>query len=353
MSNLEQLVEQVYYPPRKSAGWSFETFTGRGETRYFSYGRYALRAALVSIGVGKGDSVLVPAFICRDLLAAINTLGATPLYYGVSKDLQLEDTPESLPGARSIVAVNYFGFPQDLSPFKVYCDRTGAILIEDNAHGLLSRDALRCPLGCRGDLGIFSLRKTIALPNGAALVLNNKDKVNIKLLPQEPFTHQKWALSFRLKVAVRKMHPLVGVFFPRLLILLIRQLRKMRTGSEIAPSPPDAEYQMPESASPCGDMIKFLSTVDADEEIRRRRELYLALEERIKSAGGLPVFENLPAYVVPYVFPFYAYGENIVAVKHMLGKLGLECHPWPELPDAVIRNAPEHYKNVWMVNFLW
>lgn len=352
VNTLTQLVEQVYYPPRRDSGWSLEAFLGQGEIRYFSYGRYALQAALTAIGIQQGDGVLVPAFICRDLLAAINSLGATPLYYPVGRGLQMAELPDYLPNARAIVAVNYFGFPQDLASFKAYCDRTGAVLIEDNAHGLLSRDEAGCPLGSRGDLGIFSLRKTFSLPNGAALVLNTA-KGNIKLRPQEPFSHRISPHSFRVKVILRKLYPAVGVGLPRLLTLLGRRLRKLRTGNEIPPSPPDAEYQMPGSASPSGELASILAGVDADEETRRRRDLYLALEEIIKGAGGEPVFEMLPRHVVPYVFPFYASGEQVASVKRVLEELRLECHPWPDLPDVIVAQAPEHYKKIWMVNFLW
>ncbi|MDP2815072.1 MAG: hypothetical protein Q8O19_00150, partial [Rectinemataceae bacterium] len=147
--------------------------------------------------------------------------------------------------------------------------------------------------------------------------------------------------------------PVLGWRGARLFTSLGRRLRKIRTGHEIAPSPPDGEFQMPENASPCKELMGTLASVDAEGEASRRRALYLALEETIKGAGGEPVFEQLRPHVVPYVFPFYASEEQAGAVKRALEKLGLECHPWPELPDAVMPQAPEYYKKVWMVNFVW
>ena len=70
---------------------------------------------------------------------------------------------------KALLAVNYFGFAQDLAPFREYCLRTGATLIEDNAHGFLSKDTSGVLLGTRADLGITSIRKTFRLVNGAAL----------------------------------------------------------------------------------------------------------------------------------------------------------------------------------------
>lgn len=352
VNSLARLIKQVYFPLRGDKGWSLEAFLKQGDIRYFSYGRYALREALIIIGIQKGDAVLMPAFICRELLAAINSLGACPMFYTVGKDLGMAEHPEGLPDARAILAVNYFGFPQDLAPFKAYCTRTGAVLIEDNAHGLLSCDELGQPLGTRGDLGIFSLRKTVALPNGAALILNFAQD-RIKLSPQEPFSHQPLARSFRVKQLLRTLSPVLGWRSARLFTSLGRWLRKIRTGHEIVPSPPDAEFQLPENALPCKELIDTLASLDAEGEARRRRELYLALEETIKGAGGEPVFERLPLHVVPYVFPYYASDEQAITVKKTLEKLGLECHRWPELPDAVMHQAPDNYKAVWMVSFIW
>mgnify|MGYP003896109965 FL=1 len=74
-----------------------------------------------------------------------------------------------------MLAVNYFGFAQDLSPFREYCSTTGATLIEDNAHGFLSKDSAGNLLGTRADLGITSIRKTFRLVNGAALYVSSEE----------------------------------------------------------------------------------------------------------------------------------------------------------------------------------
>lgn len=353
MSTFDHLVEQVYDPPHCASGWSIESFLGAGEVRYFSYGRYALRESLLVSGVRQGEKVLLPAFVCRDLLAAIHSLGAIPSFYSVEgKSLNMADIPDDLPAAHAIVAVNYFGFPQNLEPFRRYCHRTNAVLIEDNAHGLLSRDESGKPLGTRGDLGIFSLRKTIPLPNGAALFLNPVQN-DMKLGPQQPFSNQPLPWSYRMKQLMRILSPVIGWRGVRLVNFLGRRLRKARTGYEIAPSPVDAEFTMPENASPCKELMNALASFDDEKEAYRRRALYLALDETIKGAGGVPVFPGLPDHVVPYGFPFYSPRNQIEAIKQALREVGLDCYIWPELPREIVPNAPVHYRSIWMVNFVW
>lgn len=352
MSSLVRLVEQVYCPPRKNAAWSLAAFVGRDELRYFSYGRHALRAAFVAIGIRKGEAVLTPGFICRDLLSAIYSLGAVPLYYPVGRDLQMIGTPDDLPVARAIIAVNYFGFPQNLAPFNAYCDRTGAVLIEDNAHGLFSRDETGAALGARGMAGIFSLRKTVPLPNGAALLLNPGGRnwpLPSPILPSDA----NLSRAFRVKRGLRHLVPLVGVGLPRWVTGLERRLRKLRSGYEIAPPAPDAERVLPENAAPCRELMEMLAEVDVEQEIARRRELYLALDSLIRAAGGEPVFGRLPQHTSPYGFPFYCSESQVGKVKKMLSEIKLECHRWPDLPDEIAPQAPEYYKSVWLVNFVW
>ena len=96
--------------------------------RYFSLGRFAMKEALVACGVGENSSVMLPSFICRDVLAAINELGAIATFYDVDKKLEpigLDSSPKS----KAIIAVNYFGFPQNLEPFKKYCTSSGAKIV--------------------------------------------------------------------------------------------------------------------------------------------------------------------------------------------------------------------------------
>src|SRR5581483_6103533 len=125
----------------------------------------ALRAARIK----GGDAVLLPEFICRDVLASLHAVGADAVWYPVSSDLLPASSPATWPQARALLAVNYFGFPQDFEPFRAYAARTGAVLIEDNAHGFLSRDQTGRWLGTRGCAGLFSIRKSLPVPDGAAL----------------------------------------------------------------------------------------------------------------------------------------------------------------------------------------
>jgi dTDP-4-amino-4,6-dideoxygalactose transaminase len=133
-------------------------FTDACAFRFFSLGRFALVDGLRALDFAPGAFVLVPAFICRDLLAAIHAVAAVPIFYSVNQRLEPNDPSEAWPSGAEVLAVNYFGFAQDLSPFLGYCKRTGAILIEDNANGFLSAETSGTLLGARGDFDLIRMQ---------------------------------------------------------------------------------------------------------------------------------------------------------------------------------------------------
>ena len=320
--------------------------------RFFSYGRYAILEALTLSGVGKGEVVLLPEYICRENLSAINALGARVEYYPVGKDLRPSAPLDTLPKAKAVLAINYFGFPQDLSQFETYCHKTGAILIEDNAHGFLSRDKDGAYLGTRGDVGIFSFRKSIPLVNGGGMVVNHSEKT-LPLSPQLPFVNNVEPRMFRIKKFLRYLPRwnLTGLLYA--LIGLDRAVKKFRTGSDYVKSADDAELVLPGKPEPDSNLLNALKSLDLDCEISRRRLLYSEIEKLVGNNGGTPVFPHLPEAVVPYCFPFHSSLESIEEIKRTLKKHYLDCYLWPELPSEIEQKAVEHYKSVWTVNFIW
>lgn len=350
--NYKKRIRQIYLPMQRGEYWRFEDIIGHKNIRYFSFGRHALSEGLVISGIKERDKVLLPGFICRDLLASINSIGALPLYYEVDKKLKICTAPEDLPDAKAILLVNYFGFPQGLAPFREYCNRTGAILIEDNAHGLFSQDEDGKLLGTRGHIGIFSFRKTIPIPNGAALVINNSD-IAYKLKPQIQFNGKYEPASFKIKQGLRRLVPLIGATSIQSATSCVRYFRKLRTGYEIYPSMSDDENILPAQVSPCANLFSYLSSVDIGEEKVRRRELYNWVDTLLKHLDCEPVFGTLPERVVPYGYPFYAKPSEIHMIKTIFKKQSLQCIQWPDLPEAVKPVSPEHYRKMWLVQFLW
>lgn len=334
---------------------NFEQWLQQGTpaaTRFFSLARHALVEALRLAGVGRGDSVLLPEFICRDVLAALATLGAQPVWYRVSANLAPADPPDSWPVARAFLVVNYFGFPQALEPFRTYAARTGALLIEDNAHGFLSRDAAGAWLGLRGDAGLFSLRKTLPLADGAALVVGNVELTE-RLPPQLIAGGDGYAPAVRWKARLRRL-PLLGVTAQVVVTALVRGLRRYHSGHAIAPSVPAAECVIPHPPVPHAGLMEALAQLNVEAEIARRRTCYIQAERAAHGCGIAPLFPRLPPLVAPYCFPFRAGpGAALECIRRWATRRGFDLISWPDLPGDFAATAPTHYRDVYLVNFLW
>lgn len=319
------------------------------KVRYFSLGRHALLASLEILQIKKGDLALIPGFICRDLLAAFHELGVGLVFYEVNRSME----PVRLPvekGIRVVVAVNYFGFPQNLMPFRNYCLEFDALLIEDNAHGFMSRDETGALLGSRGDIGFFSIRKSILLPDGAMLMLN--DDRFFKNLPVQPdFRKDMLPLSYWMKKFFVKIEHNLGIRFMFYGKNLVRGLRKLLIGYSIVPSSPGFEFNIPMGPSAHECLLKELQRLDQNKEILRRRKLYEEVSTVFNSINVRPVFKNLPAHVVPYGFPFFAYDRDTTIAINLARKLGLDCAYWPDLPSEIEGNAPDHYCSLLIVYF--
>ncbi len=319
--------------------------------RLFSLGRHALAEALRAAGINAGDKVLLPEFICRDVLASLSAVGAKVVWYPVADDLSPASPAEAWPEAKAVLAVNYFGFPQPLELFRVYAGRTGALLIEDNAHGFLSRDGSGRWLGTRGDAGIFSLRKTLPLADGAALFVFNGKMAQALAEPVVP-VGRGYAPSGVWKTTLRRI-PVAGIRTANALTGFARLLRRLRSGHAIPPPDENAEYSIPYPPAANSGLLAGLSFLDVQEEIERRRALYRQAEIAALSLGIVPLFAALPPLVSPYGFPFRTDRESTLdRMRHWAKGRGVELIHWPDLPRAIEKRLPVYHHTLWLVNFL-
>ncbi len=340
------LVSTVYSPPRAKTPWRLEDLFAPAALRFYGHGRNALTEAL-KLADAAGSRVLMPSFVCRDLLSAVKAAGAEPAFYGVKADLTPEEDPSRWPDAKAAIAVDFFGFPQDLSPFEAYARRSGAVLIEDAAHALFSRDAAGRLLGSRAPLGILSLRKSLPLPNGGALVAADP-ALAARLPPQLPFE----AVPGRrpsLKAAAR---PFLGLFGARAAHAGLSGLRALRgDASGHVGADPESERVLPEPASPCPELERPLVCADPKIEASRRRALWALCDGLGRKAGLSPIFPSLPDGVVPYGWAFRA--KDLTVARSVFAAEGLTTLPWPDLPSAILPSASERDKTAALVHFLW
>ena len=135
----------------------------------------ALHLALVLLGVGPGDEVVVPSL---SFIATANVAveaGAVPVFADVDPST-LNLTPESVeraltPRSRAVIVVDQAGTPADLDAIGEVCGRAGVPMVEDAACALGATYRGR-PVGGGGGLAALSFhpRKVITTGEGGMLL---------------------------------------------------------------------------------------------------------------------------------------------------------------------------------------
>jgi hypothetical protein len=138
----------------------------------------------------------------------------------------------------------------------------------------------------------------------------------------------------------------------RLLRHTTRALRKITSGNALPQSSYLSEINLPDDTRPHQDSIDHYKSLNQEIEIRRRRNLYSLVQQKLTSAPIQPIFTSLPEGVAPYGYPFFCESADLPEVERSLGKLSVEVINWPDLPSAVETGAPGFYQQVRLVNFL-
>ncbi len=334
----EAWVESVYCPPEARTPWSLAQLLAPAPVRYFGLGRIAMSAAFSAGGLKRGDTVLFPEFICAEATYAATTLGCQVSYYPVRPDLTPATEQKDWPKASAVVAVDYFGFAQDLTPFRYYVERTHALLVEDNAHGLFSRATDGSWLGLRADAGVFSFRKTIALSHGGALAIPPGSRIPA---PDQGLYQHDLPTRWRVKESLRAFGRVVGAS-------KLRALHRFGKGGGAGGGDRVEELALPPVA-----LAGPLTIGDPELEVERRRALYQWCDEKARPLGAKPVFPALTAGAAPFTYAYRAPAGADETIEASLDASGLDVFRWPQLPPELEKGSPAHYRDVRCVRFLW
>lgn len=137
----------------------FATWAGTDYAIALANGTVALDLALVALGIGEGDEVIVTS---RTFLASVSSIvnaGATPIFADVDLDSQ-NFTGQSIeavltPRTRAVICVHLAGWPCDMDPIMELAAQHDLMVIEDcaQAHGAYYKGR---PVGSIGHIGAWS-----------------------------------------------------------------------------------------------------------------------------------------------------------------------------------------------------
>ena len=138
-------------------------------------GTLALHLAMLALGIGPGDEVIVPTLTYVASANAVTYTGATPVFADsdpLTWQVDAADVERKIgPKTKAVMAVHLYGHPCDMTALRALCDQYGLFLIEDCAEAIGSSWEGRAA-GSLGDIASFSFfgNKTLTTGEGGMLV---------------------------------------------------------------------------------------------------------------------------------------------------------------------------------------
>lgn len=321
------------------------------QIKFLYKARVGIRLACELLGIGHGDEVLVPSYNCGTEVDALCASGASISLYRINKDgyIDCDDLKDRINiNTKLIFVIHYFGFPQQLEQVRNICHNYGLFLMEDCALSLFSSNN-SYKLGSVGDVAVFSFPKTLPVPDGAIIQVNN---------PSFSLEGKQLRRSYYPEV-IKRILPIIKQNFlrdisgTRILFSLFWSLLKKRNlhtekakqeTSEFPDMPKDYYYHQNLNDRRMSVISQYMLTGFDVKYVRKRRrdnfKRYLKLlpEESLV----IPLFSELPDDVCPLYFPVIV--DRCREVCRDLNSLSIcainwwymfhKNLPWGDFPDA-------------------
>jgi len=175
-----------------------------------SSGSAALDAAVVALGIGPDDEVIMPAFTIISCAAAIVRAGAVPVLVDsdpLTWNIDVAKIEQRLTNkTKAIMVVHIYGLPTDMDPILDLACRYSLLVIEDAAqmHGQTYRSR-QC--GSFGAVSTFSFypNKHVTAGEGGMIVTDDSQVAercrslrNLCFKPEQRFVHDELGWNFRM-----------------------------------------------------------------------------------------------------------------------------------------------------------
>ena len=188
----------------------FAKFLGVKHAITTTNGTTALHLAILTLGIKKGDEVILPSHTMMSSATAIVYTGATPVLVDVERDSWNMDVSQIEKKinkrTKAVMPVHIYGHPVNMDPIIALAKKYHLYIIEDAAESTGAEYKGRMT-GTIGDIGCFSFyaNKIITTGEGGMMVTDN-DKIanHARLLkdmahsPQKRFLHKEIGFNFRM-----------------------------------------------------------------------------------------------------------------------------------------------------------
>ena len=303
----------------------------------------AMHLALVALGIGPGDEVLVPDFTFPATANVVVQQGAVPVLVDVEPgtyNVDPTDLARHLTGrTRAIMPVHLFGLSADLDPCLAFAREHGLAVIEDAACAIGATYKGRA-CGSFGDVGCFSFhpRKVITTGEGGMVVTDRADLAERFQLFRSHggvraagrFTFEEAGFNYRLS----DVHAALGTVQMRRLPEIVTRRRALaaRLTERLAAVP---GVNPPVEPAWAGHIFQAY-VVTVDDGLDRDGLVALLRERGIESTIG-----TYALHAQPFFGRAYGYREGQLPCSAGIARQSLALPLFPQMSDAQVDRVAE------------
>ena len=215
-------------PEVKKLESQFSKLVGERECVAVNSGTSALHLALLSLGVGPGDEVIVPSFTFAATANSVALTGAKPVFVDIDP-LTFNIDPEQITTAitartKAIQVVHLYGLPAKIDVIQAIAKKHNLLIIEDAAQAHIAQINGQ-PVGTFGDAAAFSFypTKNMTAGEGGMVVLKESSVARLCRLYRNQGMEQRYkneVVGFNYRMT--DIHATIG----------IQQLKKLDSWTE-------------------------------------------------------------------------------------------------------------------------
>jgi perosamine synthetase len=303
-------------------------------------GTVALHLALVALGIGAGDEVIVPTLTYIASVNAITYTGATPVFCDSLRStwqMDPDDVERQItPRTRAIMVVHLYGQPCDMDRLMEIARRHRIFVVEDCAEAFGSRYKDR-HVGTFGDVSTFSFfgNKTITTGEGGMVVTNDKT------LRERLFHFKGQGLAAHREY----WHDVVGYNYRMTNICAAIGLAQLEQADKFISQKRNVAQWYREGLEGSGveihaEAIGSFHTYWMTSILVPHASLRGTMRESLSEAG----VETRPLFFPIHTMPMYSHKFQRHPVAEDLGWRGINLPSWPGLTHEQVQYITNHIK---------
>ncbi|MFY8189573.1 MAG: DegT/DnrJ/EryC1/StrS family aminotransferase [Bacteroidia bacterium] len=298
-----------------------------------SNGTVAIHLAMLALGIGEDDEVIVPTLTYIASVNAIAYVGATPVFVDSLPDtwqMDVADVAKKITSkTKAILAVHLYGHPCDMDGLTKLCKAHNLFLIEDCAEAIGSTYKGK-KAGSFGDISTFSFfgNKTITTGEGGMVLSNNEtlhERINHfkgqGLAKHRQYWHDVIGYNYRMT----NICAAIGLAqFEQVQDFIDRKLQVVQWYKKYLQNTSVTYHEQNADVLHTYWMFSILVSDSKDRD---------PLRDHLAAAG----IETRPLFYPVHTMPMYNKNFQTIAVAENLGWRGINLPSFPGLTEAQVQ----------------